>query len=174
MINNQNNENIINNFQGSLLKYGFYGVNFSLIGFYPFTINNKTYSPVSLILTDPEFKAGGSLFRKIDICAVGQGVYAKNLNNNKVGEANQGDLLSYYAGVELRTRFTRCDFINFFIRYGYRYDYMNCTINDVSSLVKPVLDQDRGYNMFSFGITMISFGNNELLRLWYKPIINRY
>ena len=169
------NEDFNQNFQADLLKYGIWGFNFSFIGFYPFSIDNKVYTPVSFLFTDPEFKTGGALFRKIDICAVGQCIYAKNVDNTHILSGdNKGDVLSYYTGMELRTRFSRKDFINFFIRYGYKQDYLNCKIYNLKNFWEPVSEKSNGNFMLSAGITLMSFGNNQLLRLWYKPVFNRF
>ena len=102
-----------------------------------------------------------------------QYIYAKNAENViKGNQSTEGDMISHFAGVEFRTRFKRNSPSDFFLRFGYEHNYLNCKIDGINSFLKPSSEVNYGNYIISIGITLFSSGNNELLRLWYKPIFN--
>lgn len=124
--------------------------------------------------TKVEFKAGGPIFKGLDICLVGTANLASNslLAENKDNKRKNEDIYektNFFGGLELSSNFhpQKGSFINFYIKAGFdsknlAYKYVQ---SDYSYSNKVTIGPTQ-YFTITFGANLLNF-SNDILHLWY-------
>ena len=125
----------------------------------------------SVLFTNYEFRAGGSIVRNLDVCAMGAFAYYPRWGGLIEGlDFNYFDGIEGFIGVELATRISVA---NVNIKIGKEF-WRNGNFNYQGIKVPEK------FTLSKFGITMgVTLGraihsNNNMVRIWNKPLVSKY
>lgn len=124
--------------------------------------------------TKVEFKAGGPIFKGLDICLVGTANLASNSSaaEDKDNKRNNKDIYektNFFGGLELSSNFhpQKGSIMNFYIKAG--FDSKNLTYKYVQSdysYGNKITIGPTQYFTITFGANLLNF-SNDILHLWY-------
>ncbi len=164
------------------LSTSLFSVQYSIFDHYENSDSLSTYETLTIypFFLNWDWRLGGSIIRQVDICMLTRAQWSpgvKIANNLNVFDYNDGNVFTYFYGIELSSRLPA---LNLNLKIGQQV--MNGEIHvwdeqekEYSDLETPVKISENNF-FVSLGVTIGFTGvskSNNMLRLWRKPLVHR-